>query len=312
MTLTCITWLFTIILTVHGQENFKTTPSTISSFSCRGRDTGFYADVDSNCEVYHTCDNHGNKFTYYCPKKTKFCQETLVCDHAHLVNCKNAEKLISKVPVTGSDENILRRSSSLSRTFRISQEPSVFLEAPREDSEKATTFTMSSTVFLRNSSVKRNNERTSEGFSHKSRANEVLGDDKSRNLGLRVQDAGKSTTKPFLVAPNYSPGGQTSGGGTTARTTTAGTEFPVPAFDFGAPRPGDDEDPYYPKNPVSGEVHYTVEKGKVHKPLGFFSTEKPFGGGVQIKIPDVLPDFNSVDDLVDRRKILYIPRTKGL
>ncbi|XP_015117140.1 uncharacterized protein LOC107041212 [Diachasma alloeum] len=323
MTLNCVTWLFAIVFTVQGQGDSNSTPPPPSVFSCRGRDTGFYADIASNCEVYHTCDNHGNKFTYYCPKETKFCQETLVCDHAHLVNCRNAEKLISQVAqgADKTDKAALQSSSPLSRSFRISPQPSVFLEAPAEDSNKSTTFTMSATVFLRNSSAKKNDKNrnsvssTSErssGIQFKSRdANEFPREEKPRTLRFEGSQGGKtSTSKPFFSQRGNYPQGETP---STARTTTAGTEFPIPAFNIETSGySGNEEDPYYPKRTTSTEIYYTLERERVVKPLAFLSTERPFANSVNIKIPDVLPDLNSIDDLVDRRKILYIPRTKGL
>ncbi|XP_063992608.1 uncharacterized protein LOC135170574 [Diachasmimorpha longicaudata] len=332
MTLNRVTWLFAIICTVWGRGDSDSPAPDV--FSCRGRGTGFYADIDSNCEVYHTCDNHGNKFTYYCPKETKFCQETLVCDHAHLVNCQKAEKLISQVPQGDKNDKVsgFGGSSTLSRSFRISPEPSVFLQAPTEDSKKSTTFTMSSTVFLRSSITKKGDKSrpnfvpTSEpSVQFKSRdANEFVREEKPRNL--RFEGKTTSTTKPFFPQKSNYPQGEAArsihnpvdgvhrtvaGAITSTARTTAGTEFPIPSLNI---EPsgfnGNEEDPYYPKS-TSTEIYYPLEREKV-KPLGFLATERPFANSARIKIPDVLPDLNSIDDLVDRRKILYIPRTKGL
>ncbi|OAD55881.1 hypothetical protein WN48_04175 [Eufriesea mexicana] len=58
------------------------------NFSCINRTAGFYADTSANCKIYHTCDEFGNKFTYQCPEETAFRQDALICDHAHLVYCK--------------------------------------------------------------------------------------------------------------------------------------------------------------------------------------------------------------------------------
>ncbi|KAG7200982.1 hypothetical protein KM043_003338 [Ampulex compressa] len=67
----------------------NTTPPPVrSNFSCYAREPGFYADVQANCRVYHTCDDYGNKFSYRCPEETAFRQDALICDHAHLVDCR--------------------------------------------------------------------------------------------------------------------------------------------------------------------------------------------------------------------------------
>ncbi|CAK9806851.1 unnamed protein product [Anthophora quadrimaculata] len=78
-----------IIFILHTQ--FEMSNSVISmktNFSCFNRAPGFYADVNANCKIYHTCDEYGNKFTYHCPEETAFRQDALICDHAHLVDCQ--------------------------------------------------------------------------------------------------------------------------------------------------------------------------------------------------------------------------------
>lgn len=62
-----------------------------SNFSCEGRPSGYYADVDTGCELYHMCDQSGRKFSYACPNTTLFQQRMLVCDHWFMVNCSKAE-----------------------------------------------------------------------------------------------------------------------------------------------------------------------------------------------------------------------------
>lgn len=99
---------------------------------------GFYADIEANCKVYHTCDDHGNKFTYRCPEETAFRQDALICDHAHLVDCqttvyppsrfpnenvdKNNVTLTIRSPITPSDSFDDHRLS-FSRSFQVIQRP---------------------------------------------------------------------------------------------------------------------------------------------------------------------------------------------
>lgn len=106
-----------------------------TNFSCEGRPSGYYADVDTGCELYHMCDELGRKFSYACPNTTLFQQRMLVCDHWFMVNCSKAEEdysanlligirikfRVKKFPLTllihlgqkdkpfvGAEENVLR------------------------------------------------------------------------------------------------------------------------------------------------------------------------------------------------------------
>ncbi|XP_012287482.1 uncharacterized protein LOC105703567 [Orussus abietinus] len=80
-------------------------PPLNTNFSCRSRTTGFYADLETNCRVYHTCDDQGNKFTYHCPEETAFRQDALICDHAHLVDCQQGTR-VSTLSTENSKQNL--------------------------------------------------------------------------------------------------------------------------------------------------------------------------------------------------------------
>ncbi|XP_017780882.1 PREDICTED: uncharacterized protein LOC108565779 isoform X2 [Nicrophorus vespilloides] len=60
-------------------------------FSCEGRAAGYYADVESGCQIYHMCDGLGRQFSYTCPNTTLFQQRMLICDHWYMVNCSKSE-----------------------------------------------------------------------------------------------------------------------------------------------------------------------------------------------------------------------------
>lgn len=60
-------------------------------FSCEGRASGYYADVDAGCQVYHMCDGLGRQFSYSCPNTTLFQQRMLICDHWYMVSCSKSE-----------------------------------------------------------------------------------------------------------------------------------------------------------------------------------------------------------------------------
>uniref|UniRef100_A0A182JX54 Chitin-binding type-2 domain-containing protein n=1 Tax=Anopheles christyi TaxID=43041 RepID=A0A182JX54_9DIPT len=64
---------------------------TRTRFSCTGRAAGYYADVETGCQIYHMCDGLGRQFSYACPNTTLFQQRMLICDHWYMVNCSKAE-----------------------------------------------------------------------------------------------------------------------------------------------------------------------------------------------------------------------------
>ncbi|XP_055609172.1 location of vulva defective 1 [Uranotaenia lowii] len=98
-----------------------------TSFSCAGRAAGYYADVETGCQIYHMCDGLGRQFSYECPNTTLFQQRMLICDHWYMVNCSKAESnyaanlLIGQrdKPFVTEDENQLRtpRPDLLDRPF---------------------------------------------------------------------------------------------------------------------------------------------------------------------------------------------------
>lgn len=77
------------------------------SFSCEGRDYGYYADTANNCEIFHIClpveDNEGNviefaKWSFVCGNGTVFDQESLVCNHKeYAFPCEESEALYGAV-----------------------------------------------------------------------------------------------------------------------------------------------------------------------------------------------------------------------
>ncbi|KAK9892989.1 hypothetical protein WA026_023046 [Henosepilachna vigintioctopunctata] len=60
------------------------------SFECDGRDYGYYADVDNDCQIFHVClpitysDGHNQTFrwSFICPEETVFNQEIFTCTRA--------------------------------------------------------------------------------------------------------------------------------------------------------------------------------------------------------------------------------------
>lgn len=60
-----------------------------TSFDCRNYElSGFYVDVESGCQAYHSCHKgRGGRHTFLCPNGTLFSQELLTCAWWHQVEC---------------------------------------------------------------------------------------------------------------------------------------------------------------------------------------------------------------------------------
>ncbi|KAI5726890.1 hypothetical protein M8J76_010469 [Diaphorina citri] len=65
----------------------------VTDFSCRKfKSPGYYADLDTNCQVFHICDG-GRKISFLCPNGTIFRQSHLICDWWFRVDCGNSVNL---------------------------------------------------------------------------------------------------------------------------------------------------------------------------------------------------------------------------
>ncbi|XP_053665163.1 uncharacterized protein LOC128714313 [Anopheles marshallii] len=65
-----------------------------TQFSCDKRHHGYYADVETRCQVFRVCantDSTGRGFAFLCPNGTLFNQRHLVCDWYMNVRCEESE-----------------------------------------------------------------------------------------------------------------------------------------------------------------------------------------------------------------------------
>ncbi|XP_026274851.1 uncharacterized protein LOC113204062 [Frankliniella occidentalis] len=86
--------LLWVLLAAHAHAQFKSKRANnpdipATSFSCVGRHNGYYADVETDCQVYHMCLDR-QQFSYSCPNTTRFQQRMMVCDHWYQVDCPSA------------------------------------------------------------------------------------------------------------------------------------------------------------------------------------------------------------------------------
>ncbi|XP_050293789.1 uncharacterized protein LOC126734281 isoform X2 [Anthonomus grandis grandis] len=63
-----------------------------TSFSCRGIESGYYADLETDCQVFHICED-SRKISFLCPNGTIFQQSELICEWWNKVNCSNSPNL---------------------------------------------------------------------------------------------------------------------------------------------------------------------------------------------------------------------------
>lgn len=81
-----------------------------TSFDCRNYElSGFYADIESDCQAYHSCHKgRGGRHTFLCPNGTLFSQELLTCDWWYNVECSASKLYLSN---EGVDNNSSERVS---------------------------------------------------------------------------------------------------------------------------------------------------------------------------------------------------------
>ncbi|CAG0921652.1 unnamed protein product, partial [Notodromas monacha] len=63
------------------------------AFSCTNQAPGYYADPETQCQVWHWCDLNGRRYSFLCPNQTMFNQAYRVCDWWYNVDCAGSSGL---------------------------------------------------------------------------------------------------------------------------------------------------------------------------------------------------------------------------
>ncbi|KAI9565895.1 hypothetical protein GHT06_009693 [Daphnia sinensis] len=89
-----------------------------TSFKCTGQKDGYYADVETRCQVFHVCTNIPDadpiKSSFLCPNGTVFNQEVFVCQWWPDVNCASSPQFfelnrnIGVVPESSRPRDVLK------------------------------------------------------------------------------------------------------------------------------------------------------------------------------------------------------------
>ncbi|XP_043235213.1 uncharacterized protein LOC122388310 [Amphibalanus amphitrite] len=80
---------------------YQSVPKT--SFSCDLVGPGYYADMETQCQIFHVCQG-SRKDSFICPGGTAFNQRVFVCDWSTNVDCPSSRDFYSLNSRIGSDE----------------------------------------------------------------------------------------------------------------------------------------------------------------------------------------------------------------
>ncbi|CAG9132696.1 unnamed protein product [Plutella xylostella] len=99
---------------------FPNIPPT--GFNCKNVPTGYYADLETDCQVFHICDT-SRKISFLCPNGTIFSQSHLICDWWFKVDCASAPALYESSAEYYSNEQKKSQkiTQSLSKTLELPQ-----------------------------------------------------------------------------------------------------------------------------------------------------------------------------------------------
>uniref|UniRef100_T1GE91 Chitin-binding type-2 domain-containing protein n=1 Tax=Megaselia scalaris TaxID=36166 RepID=T1GE91_MEGSC len=76
----------------HKTKEWTSLDNITFEFDCTKRPVGFYADMDYNCQIFHMCDEEGNRIPHLCANETSFNQEYRICDWDYNFNCTESPK----------------------------------------------------------------------------------------------------------------------------------------------------------------------------------------------------------------------------
>ncbi|EDW01450.1 GH20446 [Drosophila grimshawi] len=100
-----------------------------TSFVCKGRHEGYYADVESRCQAFRICAHTARSaqgFGFLCPNGTIFSQQNFVCDWYRNVDCDQSERYYD-----------MNRDNSVGSTQQMMERVRQMMEYPTQTVTKA-------------------------------------------------------------------------------------------------------------------------------------------------------------------------------
>lgn len=90
-----------------------------TGFNCKNVPTGYYADLETDCQVFHICDT-SRKISFLCPNGTIFSQSHLICDWWFKVDCASAPALYESSAEYYSNEQ--KKSQKITQSLSKNQD----------------------------------------------------------------------------------------------------------------------------------------------------------------------------------------------
>lgn len=149
-----------------------------TSFDCMAQSCpgGYYADLDSQCQVFHICQNDGRFDTFLCPNGTIFSQQHFVCVWWWQVDCQQSPSFYKLNDAIYCNSNVPMVSSAGFRQFQQQQPPASMQQQQQQQQQAQAEQTTTSSLPARTVA---NNEFTTVSTSGEgaapSRDQQVLG-----------------------------------------------------------------------------------------------------------------------------------------
>merc|ERR1711935_10478 len=180
-----------------------------TSFSCKGRAPGYYADMEAQCKVYHMCNSRGGGRGFLCPQGTKFAQRTMVCDFEKKVKCNDASNFFHR--------NVIIHEASLVGNWATSRNNRIKEQKPRKQLRKLPRLTEADIITIKRPDIVRAKSNGRMGFAplfeeqrrqKMDMLNQVVKIMKSNNNPTRQknqQSPRNSNPKPMTTTTSLSP-----------------------------------------------------------------------------------------------------------
>ena len=199
----------------------------LTNFDCRNVEyPGFYADLETGCQVYHSCGSRGGRrHSFICPNGTIFSQEYLICDWWFNVRCLDSHNYFSLNKEAFSSSRSSGPSSSSSTTTSTTESPvskSTTLSPNDFESTNHTEISENESeehvVSIADSASAEANESSADAVGDESGANTSIEDSSEEIIDSEVE-----VVSPAVLSHSFSSQLSTTTSSTTTPATTTAT-----------------------------------------------------------------------------------------